>query len=226
MRKVLRVAAIAAVGLALLSCARRAEEQAAPPPPAAYDQSGAPDGGAGYDDGRGQSLGGALWPVRLCRRRGSASAASPYDRSTYDAAQPAPPASPYGRPNYALSRPSPPLALWPVELQTGRAAAVLRPAVLCPAPQVITPPVYGRTPPAPYGRPAYAEAAPPPQPPNGMVWRSSPRWATTKKPTDGRRRGPRHRRAPARRLAPSRSRIRKRSSRRPRPRRRRLASRT
>jgi hypothetical protein len=180
MRKVLRVAAFAAVGLALLSCARRAEQQVAAPPPAAYDQAGAPDDGAGYDDGRGQSLA-APYGRSDYAGNGVAPPPPPYDRSTYDAAEPEPPASPYARPSYATSRPSPTLPYGRPSYGQGVPPPSYGRPSYARAPQVITPPVYGRTLPPAYGRPAYAEAAPP-TPSNGMVWRSSPRWATVKKP--------------------------------------------
>jgi hypothetical protein len=182
MRKVLRVAATAAVGLALLSCARRVEEQVAPPtPPVAYDQSGTPDGGASYSDRDRQSL---AAPYGRADYPGTGTPPPPpYDRSTYDAAvEPAPPEAPFGGPSYAPSAPPSPSFYGRPSYARPTPPAYGRPSY-AQAPQVITPPVYGPTPPAPYGRSAYAEAVPPPPTWNSMVWRRSPRWATVKKPT-------------------------------------------
>lgn len=179
MRKVLRVAATAAVGLAMLSCARRAEEQVAPPPPpVAYDQSGEPDGRADYSDRDGQSLA-APYGRSDYPGAGTESPPPPYDRSTYDAAEPAPPSDPYGRPSYARSAPPPPSFYARPSYARSTPPSFGRPSY-AQAPRVITPPVYAPPRPAPYGRSAYAGADPTQQ--DRMVWRSSPRWATVKKP--------------------------------------------
>jgi len=179
MREVLRVAAMAAIGLALLSCARRAEDQTAPPPPVAYDPSGAPDGQAGYSQGDGQSLA-APYGRSDYPGAGTQPPPPPYDRSTYDAAEPEPPGAPYGQPSYAPSAPPPPSFYGRPSYARSNPPSYGRP-VYGQAPQVITPPVYPPTRPTPYERSAYAETASPPPSSNGMVWRSSPRWATVKK---------------------------------------------
>jgi hypothetical protein len=177
MREVLRVAAMAAIGLALLSCARRAEDQAAPPP-VAYNSSGAPDGQAGYPEGDGQSLA-APYGRSDYPGAGTQPPPPPYDRSTYDAAEPEPPGGPYGQPSYAPSAPPPPSFYARPSYGRSIPPSYGRPSY-AQTPQVITPPVYAPPRPTSYDRSAYAETAPPP-PPNNMVWRSSPRWATVKK---------------------------------------------
>jgi hypothetical protein len=153
-----------AAGLALLSCARHPREEALPPPPPVVEgsTSGAPYGRADYPD-----------------------AGAPYGRADYgDAEAPPPPPPPaYGGSGYARSAPPgyapPPSYGRPSYARSAPPGSYARPSY-AQAPQVIRPPAYAPPRPAPYGRSTYAGAEPPPQG-NSMVWRSSPRWATTKK---------------------------------------------
>jgi len=98
MRQVLRVAAFAAAGLALLSCARHPPEPLPPPPGADAQASGAPygradypDAGAGPGEGYGESGYGEYQPPRT------------YGGASYGQSAPPPPPPSYYRPRYAQS---------------------------------------------------------------------------------------------------------------------------
>ncbi len=148
MRKVLGVAAIIAVGMILLACARRPVEPVAPPP-VAYDQS-APDG---YSMPQ-----------------------APYGRSSYAQSEPLPPVAGYESPPPSGYAPGPPppggYAPGPAPYGRSNAAQYEGPRDIRPPAPVYAPPA-----PPPYGRSPYAQDGGPQQDAR-LEWRASPRWAT------------------------------------------------